>query len=137
MKDDDVKNRFVELRAKNWSYKRIADELRVSKQTLINWSRELSHVISNLRVIELEELQDKHYVLREKRIELFGELLKSIKAELDKRDLKDLTTEKLFLLLLRYAEALKAESLVTSFSVEESGGLELLGEMTRTSSWRA
>jgi hypothetical protein len=32
MKDDDIKNKFIELRAKNWSYNRIASELKVSKQ---------------------------------------------------------------------------------------------------------
>jgi len=60
MKDDNVKNRFVELRAKNWSYNRIADELDVSKQTLIAWSKDLSHAIAIYRVMKIEELQKKY-----------------------------------------------------------------------------
>ena len=61
MKDDTIKSKFIELRAKNWSYNRIADELKVSKQTLITWSKDLSHVISNLRAMEIEELQERYF----------------------------------------------------------------------------
>src|SRR5690242_1527496 len=116
MKDTETRTRFVELRAKNLSYNRIAEQLNVSKQTLISWSKELSHDIANRRAIELDELQEKYFGLRERRIELFGEVLKSIKSELEKRDLKDLPTEKLFDLLLRYSDAVKSESRVTTFS---------------------
>ena len=59
MNDDEVRNKFVELRAKNWSDSHIANELKVSKQTLITWNKELSNVIANLRAIEMEELQVK------------------------------------------------------------------------------
>lgn len=51
MKDQETKERFVELRAKGWSFDRIARELKVSKQTLINWSRELALQIGNLKAI--------------------------------------------------------------------------------------
>jgi orotate phosphoribosyltransferase-like protein len=85
MKEDDVKNRFVELPAKNWSYKRIADELNVSKQPRDQLEQELSHAIANLRTIEFEELQAKHRTLREKRIELFGNILNQLSLELGKR----------------------------------------------------
>jgi orotate phosphoribosyltransferase-like protein len=56
MKDLAVKEQFVELRARGWSFDRIAKELKVSKQTLINWSRELVLEISNRRAIERESL---------------------------------------------------------------------------------
>jgi hypothetical protein len=56
----------------------------VSKQTLIRWSKELSREIANRRAIEVDELQEKYFAQREKRIELFGETLKSIKLELGK-----------------------------------------------------
>ncbi len=82
MKDEQTRERFIDLRAKGWSYSRIAKELKTSKQTLINWSKELSLEISNLRTVELEALQEKYYLLKEKRIELFGDKLKAVKKEL-------------------------------------------------------
>jgi hypothetical protein len=138
MRDDDTKAKFIELRAKNWSYNRIADELKVSKQTLIAWSKDLSHVISNLRAMEIEELQERCFAARQKRIELFGEALKRIQSELERRDLEEVSTEKLFILLLRYADALRTESPETAFSlVEDSTAEALLGDFKRTSTWRA
>jgi orotate phosphoribosyltransferase-like protein len=56
MKDVSVKGRFVELRARGWSFDRVAKELKVSKQALINWSRELALEIRNRRAIEHEAL---------------------------------------------------------------------------------
>ncbi len=41
MKNLSLKERFVELRAKGHSYSSIAKELKKSKQTIINWSKEL------------------------------------------------------------------------------------------------
>ncbi|MHC4278182.1 MAG: transposase, partial [Planctomycetota bacterium] len=99
MKPDETKEQFIELRAKGLSFDKIAKELGVSKQALINWSKELSLEVSNIKAIQLEALQEKYYVLKEKRIELFGEKLKAINDELSKRDLSDIPTERLLDLL--------------------------------------
>jgi len=82
MKDQTVKEKFVELRARGWSFDRIAKELQVSKQTLVNWSRELSLEIRNRRAIEHEALLEQYAVTQAGRIELLGELLKRLKEEL-------------------------------------------------------
>jgi hypothetical protein len=137
VKEQETRNQFVQFRAKGWSYDRISQELKVSKQTLINWSKQLSLEIANLKAIELETLQEKYFALREKRIQIFGETLKNIREELDKRELKDVPTEKLFYLLLKYSEALKGESLETVFSVEEDSAMEtLLGDFKRVATWK-
>ena len=68
MKDQSIKNRFVELCAMGWSFDRIAKQLSTSKPTLIAWSRELEIEISNLRAIALDALKEKYYLSRIKRI---------------------------------------------------------------------
>jgi len=50
MKEQTVKERFLALRAQGLSFEKIARQLKVSKQTLINWSREFRYEISNLPV---------------------------------------------------------------------------------------
>ena len=115
MKDQETKEKFVELRAKGLSFDRIAAELKVSKQSLINWARELENEISNLKKVELEALQEKYFMLKSQRIELFGEKLKSLKDELDKRNLSDLPTDKLFDLFMKCFHQLKEESVDTVF----------------------
>src|SRR5512145_453361 len=79
------KSRFVHLRAKGHSYARIAKELGVSKGTLVNWNIELEAEIADARSVELEALQEQYFLLKEGRIRLLGEQLKTIQAEIGKR----------------------------------------------------
>ncbi len=125
MKNQQTKERFIELRAKGFSFERIAKELKVSKQTLINWSKELKIEVANLKAIELEALQEKYYLTKQKRIELFGEKLQAIKDELEKRDLSDIPTKRLFELLEKYSKNLQEERHFVSFQQEsELQGLD-------------
>ena len=49
----DLKERFIELRAAGLSYADAAEQLNVSKPTLIAWSKELSCQIANARNIRI------------------------------------------------------------------------------------
>jgi len=137
MKDQETKNRFIELRARGWSFDKIAKELKVAKQTLIDWSQEFQEEITNLKAIELEALQEKFFLTKEKRIELFGEKLKAIAEELDKRDLKDIPTDRLIELLLRYHRILKEEFTPLELTKKvEKGVPESLDFFTEKKTWQ-
>jgi len=105
----EVRTQFVELRAKGWSYRRIARRLQVGKSTLANWSQELEEEIASLKAMELEGLYEQYFLLKEGRIKLLGGLLKRIQKEALSRDLGSVSTDKLLDLLLRYQEALQEE----------------------------
>jgi len=124
MKDQESKSKFVELRAKGWSFDRIANELEISKRILINWGKELELDIRNLKAIELESLQERFYMRKAQRIELFGEKLQAVKSELDKRDLSQLPTDKLFDLFIKYANALNSEATETVFRGTDPNALD-------------
>lgn len=129
------KERFIELRAKGWSFDKIAKELDRAKQTLINWSKELEDEIANLKALELEALYEKHYLLKENRIETFGVLLRKLKDEVMSRDLSDVPTDKLLDLLLKYENQLKDEIIEPRFKTsteikEDELDKELLEELT-------
>jgi transcriptional regulator with XRE-family HTH domain len=96
MKDNKTKDRFVELRAQGLPLAKIADEIGVSKTTLVNWAQELQEEIDNLRSVELEALYDKYYLSARKKVEFFGDVLSRIQRELETRDLSEVPTEKLF-----------------------------------------
>lgn len=137
MKDQETKNRFIELRARGWSFDKIAKELKVAKQTLIDWSQKFQEEITNLKAIELEALQEKFFLTKEKRIELFGEKLKAIAEELDKRDLKDIPTDRLIELLLRYHRILKEEFTPLELTKKvEKGVPESLDFFTEKKTWQ-
>ena len=105
----ELQAQFVELRAKGYSYAKIAKKLRLSKGTLANWSQELEAEIASLKAMELEALQEEFFLLKEGRIRLLGEQVLSIRAELEKRDFSDVSTDKLLDLLLKYEAGLKEE----------------------------
>ncbi|MDD2593075.1 MAG: hypothetical protein WC245_08880 [Bacteroidales bacterium] len=109
MGDLEDKEKFIELRAKGWTFDKIAKELHKRKATLIDWSKELESEIANRKAIELEVLYEKHYLLKEQRIEKLGNLLNKIINEIDNRNLKDIPTNKLFDLLLKYNKEIKEE----------------------------
>jgi hypothetical protein len=119
MKDLAVKEQFVELRARGWSFDRIAKDLKVSKQTLINWSRELALEISNLRGIEHESLLEQYTLTREGRIEFLGDLVKKLREELASRSLATVSTERLVDLTLKVGEEWKEVTPELTLGTEE------------------
>lgn len=106
-----TKQQFIELRAKGLSFDKIAKEMNKSKQTLIDWSRELSGEIANLKAIQLEEMYQSYHLLKENRLQTLGTLLNRIKEEVETREFTDVPTEKLLDLLLKYNSKV-AEELV-------------------------
>jgi hypothetical protein len=136
MKDEATRNRFVELRALGWSYDRIAKELTVSKQSLISWSKQLSLEISNLRAIRLESIQEQYSLLKSQRIEILGQKLKAIKDELDRRNLTDIPTEKLFNILFKGLAILERDVPELTFQ-DESLAPEWRLDVNSIQSWKA
>lgn len=125
----EIKEEFVQLRAKGWSYTRIARRLKVSKSTLSNWRAELEEEIASLKAMELEALQERYWMAKEGRIKLLGEQIKAIQKELKDRakPLADVPTEKLLDLQLRYYQALQEEyTEPRPLSSEEIGLLKAL-----------
>jgi len=106
---EEQKRQFILLRAKGYSYAKIAKELSVSTSTLTNWNQELQEAIAQAKAIELEALEEEFFLLKEGRIKLLGEQIKTIQKEINGRDLSQVNTEKLIELQLRYFTELKNE----------------------------
>src|SRR5439155_513374 len=68
VKDEPTVQQFITLRAQGVSFARIAEQLGVSKTTLIEWSRRHQHLIQNLRSIEWESFVDIVMVSRQERL---------------------------------------------------------------------
>lgn len=137
--DLDSKQKFVELRAQGMSFAKISAKLDVSKQTLINWSKELQAEIANYKAIELEQLQQQYFMTRSARIEMLGELLTKTRTELLNRDLSDVPTEKLAGMLLALSKALDRERSALTFQSRKSGVSSGLDEFfeERVTEWSA
>lgn len=114
MKDTNKQKKFIELRGKNWSFNRIAKEIKVSKSTLIKWDKEFTYEIANINQMELEALYEEFKMTKEQRLEYLGKLQKKLIKELEKRDLTDVKTDKLLDMLLKTND--KLENLDTIFT---------------------
>jgi predicted transcriptional regulator len=135
MESIETKERFIELRAKGWSFDKIAKELGKAKQTLIDWSKELQDEVANRKALELEALYETYYLLKENRLQTFGGLLNKIKDEVLSRDLSDVPTDKLLDLFLKYNSQIKEEIVEPIFKTsleiyEERQDKELLEALT-------
>ncbi len=119
----DDKQQFIELRAKGYSFSRIAEELGISKPTLINWSQEepTTTEIHNLQTLYLDELQEKYVMTKQHRISVFGEVLNRAKEELSKRDLSTLPTDKLITMVIKLSDTLRQDEA----ELELRGGRQL------------
>lgn len=105
----ELKAQFVEMRAKGYSYSKIASKLQVSKSTLSNWRSELEEEIASLKAMELDSLYEQYFLTKMERIKLLGEQVKGIRKELLKRDLSKVETKDLMELLLKYDKQLQEE----------------------------
>lgn len=115
----DVKERFIELRARGWSFDKCAIELGKSKQALIDWSKELEEEIANCKALELEALYERFYLLKQAKIEKYGAILQKITEELEKRDFTKVNTGRLLELYLMYFEKLTSEVVEPKFKSSE------------------
>lgn len=135
MESLDVKERFIELRAKGYSFDKIAKELGKAKQTLIDWSRELQEEIASRKALELESLYDQFSLMREHRLRHLGQTLQRLQTEIESRDLSDIPTEKLLDLQLKYLAHAQEEVIEPVFKssqeiTEDQLDRELLEELT-------
>ncbi len=120
MNDIETQQRFVLLRAEGRSFKRIAEELKVSKTTLVKWSRKYQFEIQNQRAIHLEALQEKWLSSRENRVDSLGGQLQQMEAELAKRDVATLTTGQLFALTTSLRRQIRQETGAIHFTTPVS-----------------
>jgi IS30 family transposase len=111
METIETKRRFIELRAKGYSFDKIAKELGKAKQTLLDWSRELDQEIAQAKALELDSLYESYSLYKEARLKTLGEILTKLKKEVDNRDLTDLPTDRVLDLFLKYEGVVK-ESLI-------------------------
>lgn len=105
----ETRHRFIELRAKGFSFDKISSELNVHKHTLIDWSKQLEQDITTHRAVELEQLYDSFLLVKEQRLKLLGRIFSKLQAEIERRDFAQLQTDKLLEILIKYDTQIREE----------------------------
>ena len=91
--------RFIELRGKGMSFQKIAEEMGVSKPTLIKWNGDLLEQVKEAQYMEFENLVEQYGLFRKERFEIYCKALNSALKEFQERaetgELKKVPTDKL------------------------------------------
>ncbi|HRP01651.1 MAG TPA: helix-turn-helix domain-containing protein [Candidatus Kapabacteria bacterium] len=95
MIENEVKLEFVKLRASGLSYEKISQELKISKSTLIKWSKELSKEIANLKFFEMENLIRLHQLSFQEKATALLSKIKDVYSEIEVRPLQEMTVKEL------------------------------------------
>ena len=118
---------FIELRAKGYSFDRIAEETGTSKPTLLKWNSQYSRELEQAQYFELHSLLAQYGLMRRNRVEAYSELLGRALEELKRRasneSLDRLPTDKLLALVLSLEQRVERE--VNSKKLEFSGARDL------------
>lgn len=109
MKLQKTKDNFLQMRSEGHSFQAIANELNISKQTLIEWSKEFTTELQNIKTIRIEAIYNRFALTKDARITFMGEMIERVKSELDTRDLTKVGTERLFDIILKLSDALDKE----------------------------
>lgn len=109
MKPQELKQKFIELRADGHSYSSIQKELGIAKGTCSKWERELADEIATLKRDNLTALYTSYHMTKEARIRKLGDTLSKIDTALAKVDLSEVPADKLLDYKLKYEEALRKE----------------------------
>jgi len=97
------KEKFLELRSKGETYERIAKDLGVSKQTLINWSKEkeIQEAIEVSRIIQYQSILKRFEASKKQKLEFYSELSQKVRKELKNLNFDNVKPEKLLEISLK------------------------------------
>jgi len=119
--------RFIELRAKGFSFEKIAAEIGVSKPTLIKWQVEFDKQIANIEFIEVQALLEQHRLNRRAKIEETAIQLEKVIKAIEDKDLNNESLKDLLRMKFDLEETLEKHTGVckayTGNPVEETNGL--------------
>ena len=118
MHSNDTKDKFIEFRAKGWSFDRIAQETKVGRRTLLRWQAQFGARIENLRQMELERLQERLLGSHAEQLEsLIGEYQR-YRSELLTRDPRRIPQYMLFRIVSRLRDQVERRLVTPKFIPE-------------------
>lgn len=109
MKEQETKDKFLQLRAEGVSYEKISKMLKVSKPTLIEWGKSYKNAIEQLKAIRYEQILEKYKVTSENRIERIAKELQTAWKYFNSKDYKDLSKKEIFNIITGLEKRLKEE----------------------------
>ena len=96
MHDPAIRNQFLEKRAQRRSLISIAAELNLPYRTLVEWNRQDRAVISEMRALEVEAMQERILATHEHQLTSLKTELDKVEKELASRGSEELETPQFY-----------------------------------------
>ena len=129
---NDQKLQFVAKRAQGLSFERIAQELGITKNTLLSWQGEMMDQIKEQEFYEVQTIAEQFRVTRRDRFEVTARLLGAVRDELARRadaeQLTDLPLDKLVNLALVLERRLSQDTGRELVSVHVRDNFDMFGK---------
>jgi len=114
---------FIKLRGMGESYDKVAEQIGVSKPTLISWSRLYAPELSEAKLKVLDNVIEEFDLAKSGRLKIVAKELARLDAELGKRDLASIPTSKLIQIKLRALEVVG--DILDSKKIEIDGNMNI------------
>ena len=124
MHTQETKHKFIELRARDWSLRHIAEEIGVDKSTLVLWNQDFADVIENLRQIELEHFREQLLGSEAQRLQSLANDYQRYTKELESRDPGRVPQYMLFRMVCRLRDQVERRVPKPAFKVKPAPGTE-------------
>jgi hypothetical protein len=122
-KKDKQLEAFVNFRLQGLSYDECSEKLDVHRSTLIDWAKELNlnEKMKKVQFLKIEALVKLNQLTNEYRLKKQIEFLKKCYDEIEKRDLTELPTDKLYNLITNITEQIKIGMPKIEYEVHGTG----------------
>lgn len=100
---------ILTLRAEGLSYAAVAERAGVAKQTAVDECKRGEERLATMTALRLEEMYETLCVTKGERIKAHADTLNRIRAELERRDLADIPTDRLISLQMKVLASLREE----------------------------
>jgi len=88
-------NQFLNLRAQGWSFARIADQLQVSKPTLLDWNRKYQSKLDSMKADHERFVQQNAEASQQQQLDRLILFNNALRQELISRTLQSLSVEEI------------------------------------------
>ncbi len=95
------RRKFIQLRTEGLSFGKISRKMRISKSTLLRWSRKYESEIAELKAGQLEALREQYCLSVKAKVKMWGKIVNKIMPELEERRFSNVTSEKLLDMLIK------------------------------------
>jgi transcriptional regulator with XRE-family HTH domain len=115
----DLKPEFVRLRAIGLAYGKIAEQMGVSKTTLIAWEKELKSEIAEAQFFEFQTLMSEYKLCKVERLKYLSNLYRRLADALAEKDFSEVEPPKMLEMLLRVEAKLGTELSQVKMTIQE------------------